>query len=158
MIKVNRIILVTGASRGLGTKIAETFLENNDTVYVNYNHSKKEAEELCSKYEKAIPIKCDVASELEVEAMIKRIDEEQGHLDVIVNNAGIALDSLVDDKTKETFQTILDTNLIGPFLVCKYGKELWKKEVSLIFLRQTESILIIHTVLIMMRPKQALFP
>lgn len=121
---MNRIVLVTGASRGLGASIAKLFLENDDLVYVNYNKSKRDAETLCDKYCKAIPIKCDVSNEEEVKKMINKIKLEQGCLDVIINNAGIADDSLVEDKTKESFSKVLATNLIGPFLVCKYGKNI----------------------------------
>ena len=139
MIKLNKVVLVTGASRSLGSCIARLFLEDNDTVYVNYNHSQKEAEKLCSKYQKAIPIPCDVADDLAVKKMIEQIKNEQGHLDVIINNAGIALDSLVEAKTKETFRTILDTNLIGPFLVCKYGRQIMEKG-SIINISSTNGI------------------
>lgn len=124
---MNRVVLVTGASCGLGASIAKLFLENHDIVYVNYNHSKTEAENLCENYKSAIPMKCDIASELEIKAMIEKIKEEQGHLDIIINNAGIAKDSLVEDKTKKTFMSVLETNLIGSFLVCKYGKKIMEK-------------------------------
>lgn len=122
-----RVVLVTGSSRGLGASIAKVFLENKDIVYVNYKSSKKNAENLCKNYELAIPLKCDVSNELEVEKMINKIKEEQGHLDIIINNAGIAKDSLVTDKTKLTFSEVLATNLIGPFLVCKYGVKIMNK-------------------------------
>ena len=124
---MKRIVLVTGSSRGLGASIAKIFLENGDIVYVNYNHSKEEALNLCKKHNDAIPIKCDVANELEVESMIEKIKEEQGRLDIIVNNAGIAKDSLVEDKTLKSFDEVLKTNLIGPFLVCKYGRKIMDK-------------------------------
>lgn len=127
MINLPRVVLVTGASRGLGASIARIFLENNDIVYVNYNKSEKEALALCNKYKKAIPIKCDVANELEVANMIDKIKRENNHLDIIINNAGIANDSLVEDKTKASFMKVLETNLIGPFLVCKYGSKIIDK-------------------------------
>ena len=124
---LKRIVLVTGASRGLGASIADIFLENGDIVYVNYNHSKEEALNLCNKYNDAIPIKCDVSNELEIKEMIEKIKGKQGRLDIIVNNAGIAKDSLVEDKTLESFNEVLKTNLIGPFLVCKYGRKIMDK-------------------------------
>lgn len=124
---VNKVVLITGASRGLGRSIATLFLQNDDIVYVNYKDSQSEAEELCHSYKKGIPIKCDISNELEVEAMINKIKEEQGTIDIIINNAGIAKDSLVDDKTKESFSLVLATNLIGPFLVCKYGHKIMNK-------------------------------
>ena len=124
---MKRVVLVTGASRGLGASIARIFLENEDIVYVNNNNSKEKDEELCQKYKLAIPIKCDVSNEIQVKEMIDKIKEEQGHLDIIINNAGIARDSLVEDKTKETFRSVIDTNLIGPFLVCKYGRSIMEQ-------------------------------
>lgn len=136
---MNRIVLVTGSSRGLGASIAKLFLENGDIVYINYCHSKKEAENLCKEYISANPIQCDVSNEWEVKEMIKQIKEEQGHLDIIINNAGIADDSLVSDKTKESFTRILNTNLIGPFLVCKYGREIMNKG-SIINISSTNGI------------------
>lgn len=136
---MNRVVLVTGASRGLGASIAKLFLENKDIVYVNYNHSKKEALDLCANYKKAIPIKCDVSNEIEVQDMIERIKKEKGKLDIIINNAGIALDSEVEVKSKETFRKVLDVNLIGTFLVCKYGSKLIEKG-SIINISSTNGI------------------
>ena len=136
---MNRVVLVTGSSRGLGASIATLFLENKDIVYVNFYSSKKEAESLCAKYSNAIPIKCDVSNEIEVEEMIEKIKKEQGHIDIIINNAGISLDSEVDAKNKETFQKILDVNLIGTFLVCKYGHKIMKKG-SIINISSTNGI------------------
>lgn len=136
---LNRVVLVTGASRGLGASIAKEFLKNNDIVYVNYLHSQKEAEELCQAYKKAIPIRGDVKQEDNVKAMIEIIAQEQGKLDIVINNAGIALDTLVEDKTKESFTQVLQTNLIAPFLVCKYARTIMK-EGSIVNISSTNGI------------------
>lgn len=124
---MSRIILITGSSRGLGAAIAQIFLENDDTVYINYNQSKKEALEIAKKYENARLIKCDVSKEEEVQAMFEKIEEKDGHLDVLINNAGIAIDTTLEEKTVKNFQTILNVNLIGTFLTCKYVKKIMEK-------------------------------
>lgn len=123
---MNRVILITGAMGSLGLSISKIFLENNDIVYLNYHLNKDKAKEITDKYQNAKLIKCDVGNEEEVKNMIKRIEEEQGHLDVLVNNAAITIDNEFADKTKEEFAKVLETNLIGPFLTSKYASLLMK--------------------------------
>lgn len=124
---MSRVVLVTGASRGLGAAIAKLFLENGDIVYLNYNQSEVKAVEIANKYENAKLVKCDVSQEDEIKAMIEKIKNEEGKLNVLINNAAIAIDTTLEDKTKKNFQTILDVNLIGPFLVSKYARKIMDK-------------------------------
>ena len=135
-----RTILVTGASRGLGAAIAKLFLDKGDLVYINYNKSEKEAYNLFQKYPYARLIKADVSSETEVKNMIRVIKEEVGSLDVIINNAGIAIDTTLDDKTVANFNKILNTNLIGPFLVIKYARSLLNNNSNVINISSTNGI------------------
>lgn len=119
-----KVVLVTGSSIGLGRAIIETFASNNYNVIINYNTSKQEAEELKSYIEntyhtKAITIKCDITKESEIEEMKQIIIKEFGVLDCLVNNAGIAIDTDFNLKTKEDFIKILDTNLVSLFLVSR---------------------------------------
>ncbi len=124
---MKRVVLVTGASKGLGKGIASLFLNEGDIVYVNYNKSLDEAILIKGKYPNARIIKCDVTDEDQVKSMILKIKDEEGHLDVLINNAGICMDTTLEDKTKENFKKIIDVNLIGPFLVCKYAKDIMDK-------------------------------
>lgn len=119
-----KVVLVTGSSIGLGRAIIEKFASNNYNVIINYNNSKQEAEELKSYIEntyhtKAITIKCDITKESEIEEMKQIIIKEFGVLDCLVNNAGIAIDTDFNLKTKENFIKILDTNLVSLFLVSR---------------------------------------
>lgn len=126
----NKVVLITGASRGIGAEVAKVFASNNYNVVINYNNSPDVAlklkEEIENKYfVKALCIKGDVSNELEVKSMVEKAIDTFGHIDVLVNNAGIAIDTTFEDKTAENFRKILDTNLIGTFIVSKYvGKNM----------------------------------
>lgn len=121
---MNRIVLITGASRGLGASMAKLFLENGDYVFINYHKSIKEAQKIASKYEKAILLPGDVSNESEIKSMFKKVKEQFGRLDILINNAGIAIDTIFEEKNKENFIKTLDINLIGPFLMCKYARSI----------------------------------
>lgn len=121
----NKVVLITGASRGIGAEAAKVFASNNYNVVINYNNSPDVAlklkEEIENKYHvTALCIKCDVSNELEVKSMVGKVVDTFGHIDVLVNNAGIAIDTTFEDKTVENFRKTLDINLIGTFIVSKY--------------------------------------
>lgn len=128
----NKVVLITGASRGIGAATARVFAQKYYNVVINYNSSKEEAERLKEELEnnyniKAFTIKCDISKEEEVKNMVEKTIEEFGFIDVLVNNAGIAIDTLFEDKTVENFRKTIDVNLIGTFLVSKYVGEIMLK-------------------------------
>ncbi|MDO4376425.1 MAG: SDR family oxidoreductase [bacterium] len=111
-------VLVTGGARGLGLAISLYYLKNKHHVIVNYNNSEEKAFELKNKYgDKVTLVKADISDESEV----KRMFENLGSIDIIINNAGIARDCDPFDKTAEDFLEVLKVNLVGTFLVSKYA-------------------------------------
>lgn len=126
-------VLVTGSSRGIGKSIIELFASNGHNVIINYNKSDKEyikniESTIKEKYKvDVISVKCDVSSEEEVKYMFDIIKKHFSKLDCIVNNAGIAKDSSLEEKSSEEFLSVLKVNLLGTFLVSKYGYKLMDK-------------------------------
>ena len=143
----NKVVLITGSSRGIGAKAAEIFASHNYNVVINYNNSEDEAISLSKKLEskyniKTLVIKCDVSNEVEVENMVNETMDKFNHIDVLVNNAGISRDTTFEDKTVENFRRILDVNLIGTFLVSKYASKnmLENKRGTIINVTSTDAI------------------
>ena len=129
---MRKIVLVTGSSRGIGSAIVEEFAKHSYDVIINYNKSKEEAEKLASFIKERYQVncylfKCDVKNEDEVEKLYLGIKDKIGHIDVLVNNAGIALDNNYEDKTAEEFMQVISVNLLGTFLVTKYMSKLMDK-------------------------------
>lgn len=128
----DKVVLVTGSSRGIGRSIAVSFAKEGANVIINYKNSDKEAEvlsEILSTYgNSCMCIKADVSKEAEVKDMIEKIINKYGRIDVLVNNAGIAIDADFEDRKVEDWKDTLDTNLIGVFLTSKYvGKYMKEK-------------------------------
>lgn len=130
---MRKVVLITGASRGIGKSTAICFAKNGYNVIINYLNSSDEAinlkEYLERKYNiECMAIKADVSNEDDVINMIDEVIKKFSHIDVLVNNAGIAIDTTLEDKTKDNFEKILDINLIGPFLVSKYVSKYMKEK------------------------------
>lgn len=141
------VALITGASRGIGASTAKLFASHNYNIVICYNTG----EELAKTVEKEIKetydvetmlINVDIQDENSVKEMINSVIHRFSHIDVLVNNAGIAIDTLYQNKTVENFRKTLDTNLIGTFLVSKYvGDIMYKnKKGSIINLTSTNGM------------------
>jgi len=120
----DKVVLVTGSSRGIGRSIAISFAKEGANVVINYKNSDIDAsltQKIISSYKvKCLCVKADISNENEVKNMVNKIMNEFGKIDILVNNAGIALDSEFEDKTLESWQETLNTNLLGTFLTSKY--------------------------------------
>lgn len=128
---MNKTVLVTGAGTGIGAATVIMFAKNNYDVIIHYNKSYESAlnvEKECKKYGvNTMLVKADLANELEIKEMINKILSKFSKIDVLINNAGIAIDTLFSDKTKENFMKTLEVNLVGTFLVSKYVSEIMLK-------------------------------
>lgn len=133
---MEKVVLITGSSKGIGKATAIEFAKiGGYKVVINYLTDKENAEEL-SNYLKqeykieTLVIKADVSNEEQVKEMIQEIINKFGRIDVLVNNAGIAIDKEFEDRTVEDWKRTLEVNTIGTFLVSKYASENMMKNKS----------------------------
>lgn len=131
---MNKNVLVTGGTRGIGEAISREFAKKGYDIIINYVNSnekaKKMKEELESEYNiRVLPIKADLSIEKEINTMVDIAIKEFGKIDILVNNAGIVIDKEFEDKTVEEWKQTLDINLIAPFILTKLiGKEMSKQK------------------------------
>ena len=134
----DKVVLVTGSSRGIGASTVLAFAKRGANVVINYVQEKEKAEALAHRIEanqgvKALVIKADISKEEEVKSLVQTTLETFGKIDILVNNAGIAIDTLFEDKSKENFMRTLEVNLVGTFLMCKeVGSEMLKRQKGVI--------------------------
>lgn len=114
-----KVALVTGAGRGIGRQIALTLAKANAFVIVNYNGSRKNAEEVVNEITQsggsAEAIQCNVADAAAADNMIKDVIARHGRVDILVNNAGITRDNLIMRMSEQDFDDVINTNLKGAF-------------------------------------------
>ena len=127
-----RVVIVTGASRGLGKKIAIRFGREGEKVVVNYIIRRSEAETVADEIGRsggeAIPFQADVKVAAQVEVMMKSTKRRFGTIDVLVNNAGITKDGLLVRMTEQDWDAVIETNLKGPFLCIRAASEIMSKQ------------------------------
>jgi 3-oxoacyl-[acyl-carrier protein] reductase len=118
-----KVVMVTGASRGIGRAVALAFAEPGTTVVVNYRSGKDAAQETAGAVEergaRAVLCPFDVADPEAVKSGFKEVVDSLGRLDVLVNNAGVTRDNVFPRLKEEDWDQVLDVNLKGIFLCCQ---------------------------------------
>jgi len=126
------VVVVTGASRGIGKAVALALGKARCKVLVNYARSSKEAEDVAKAIEaaggEAITFGGDVSKEADVESMMKAALNKWGTIDVLVNNAGITRDTLLMRMKKSQWQDVIDLNLTGVFLCTQATTKIMMKK------------------------------
>ena len=130
----DKVVLVTGSSKGLGKAIAMEFAKEGANVVINYNSDKDGAQGVLDDIKRlgvqSDIIKADVSNSEEVNNMIKKIVEKFGKLDILINNSGIIKDARVTSMSKELWDEVIGVNLTGVYNCTKAAGQVMEKQKS----------------------------
>lgn len=116
---MSKTVLITGASKGIGANLAIRFAEQGYNVVMNYNSSVQSAillqKSLSESGYNVIAFKANVKNRLDVDLMVKEAIYRFGSIDVLINNAGVAHQSLLTDLSEQDWNNIIGVNLTGTF-------------------------------------------
>ncbi len=126
------VVVITGASRGIGRALAVGFAAEGATVVATARTRRsgegsaegsleETVQQITDAGGKAIAVQCDVADEAQVKALVERTLVDAGPIDVLINNAGIEATGPITDFTVADFDRVVAVNVRGPFLVCRYA-------------------------------------
>jgi 2-deoxy-D-gluconate 3-dehydrogenase len=129
----NKVVVVTGGSRGIGEMITSGFLANKSKVYITARKEEalvKKAEELSQKYDcECIPVSGDISNTEGIDALVKFLnDAEQDGIDYLINNAGAAWGANYDDFPESGWDKVIDLNLKTPFFLTQKLTPLLEKK------------------------------
>jgi len=128
----DQIVVVTGASRGIGKSISLAFLEQGATIIGIYGGNKEAADRFmneCQGFEGRLQLhQCDVSNNTMVQSFFETIEEEFDTIDILINNAGIRSDKLLALMDQTSWQRVIDINLTGTFNMCRSAVLLMLKQ------------------------------
>ena len=129
----NKVVVVTGGSRGIGEMITSGFLANKSKVYITARKEEalvKKAEELSQKYDcECIPVNGDISNIEGIDALVKFLnDAEPDGIDYLINNAGAAWGANYDDFPESGWDKVIDLNLKTPFFLTQKLTPLLEKK------------------------------
>jgi 3-oxoacyl-[acyl-carrier protein] reductase len=123
MTPAGRVAIVTGASRGIGRAIAERLARDGVTVVVNYARSRVEAaavvDAITAAGGRAVAVAADVGRVADVERLFRETRERLGRVDILVNNAAVAIRGSFADTTEAEFDHVFAVNARGPFFAMR---------------------------------------
>ena len=120
---MNKVALITGATRGIGKQIAITLSKQKYDIVITYRKENEDLknikEEITKSDVNCLAIRGDVSNFEDCENVVKETIEKFGHIDVLVNNAGITKDMLIARMKEVDFKQVIDVNLVGTFNMTK---------------------------------------
>ena len=120
-----KVVLITGASYGIGKEITLYFAELGCDLIITYNKSQDLSNNVVSLIKSQFDVevtslKCNISNEDDVNNLFSFVKQKYNRVDILVNNAALSLDSFWIDKTKDEFMKVLEVNIVGTFLMMKY--------------------------------------
>nr|MCR5795895.1 SDR family oxidoreductase [Solobacterium sp.] len=117
---MGRVVLITGAAKGIGRAIALELAKSGYDIVINYRTSEAEAEELKETIIRDCNVQCmtfqaDISKEEEVDAMVTAVERDMQGVDILINNAAVDLSNLFHLKTADEFRRTLDVNVVGAY-------------------------------------------
>jgi NAD(P)-dependent dehydrogenase (short-subunit alcohol dehydrogenase family) len=114
----DKVVLVTGASSGLGARFSEVLSEAGASVVLAARRETALAD-LAARLPRSLALRCDVTVEGDCARLIKLVVEQYGRIDVLVNNAGISNVAKAEDETTDTFRRVVDVNLVATYTMSR---------------------------------------
>jgi len=129
--KTSKVIIVTGAASGIGSAIAKRLANDGSFIIIADIDKEKAAKQVNGLGNSTAKfIYCDISSEESVKDLFKEVIESFGRVDVLINNAGIIKDNLIDKMTLEDFNMVISINLTGTWLMCREASKIMKSQNS----------------------------
>ena len=128
----NKVVIVTGASKGIGAAIAKQMGAEGANVVVNYASSLDDAEKVVSEITSAggtaIAVQGDVSKSADVKRLFEETRKTYGELDILVNNAGIYWAEPLEDFKEDSYRKMFDINVLGTLLTAQESLKLFKEK------------------------------
>ena len=116
---MNKTVLITGGTRGIGKAMVYAFSNNGYNVLLNFNRSYDIADKIALELPNIKPYGANVADQQSIINMVEYANREFGKIDVVINNAGISCTGLFQDLSLEEWNNLISVNLTGTYNVCK---------------------------------------
>ncbi len=115
----DKVCVITGSSRGLGEAIARGYAREGAKVVVTYCKEKERAEKVAEEIGAELALRLDVRDRGSIKEAFKKVADHYGHINVLVNNAGVNRPADFDKQTEEEWNEVIDVNLTGVFRCCQ---------------------------------------
>ncbi len=127
---MTKVALVTGGSRGIGAACVRVLAREGYTIALHYLSNEAKAKEICDEIPESKAFCFDLSKEESCTELINDVKKHFGRIDVLVNNAGVAIDQVITFAKPEDFTRTLNTNLKPVFLLSKLASKLMIKQKS----------------------------